>query len=175
VANFVNDPVHPAQLPRLAHDDFVSVDPNWLRVSLMSMAAFAAVVTAAGVVVSVVMSSRNTDNSWLPLAVAAGLVVLTAVAAVLRTIEVRNIAYQIRTHDISYRSGVLVRRVETVPYVRVQHARIRQGPVQRRFAIATLEVNSAGPDLKIHGLPATTAEQLKALVVDRAGDLDESQ
>ena len=42
-----------------------------------------------------------------------------------------------------------------------------------RFGIATLEVNSAGPDLQIEGLATDTAERLKALVVERAGDLVE--
>jgi membrane protein YdbS with pleckstrin-like domain len=63
--------------------------------------------------------------------------------------------------------------VETVPFVRVQHARISQGPIERSFGLATLEVNSAGPDLHIHGLPADDAERLKIVVVERAGDLAE--
>jgi len=67
----------------------------------------------------------------------------------------------------------LTKRVSTVPFVRVQHARIRQGPVQRRFGLATLEINSAGPDLRIQGLAGDTADRLKALVVERAGDLAE--
>ena len=88
-------------------------------------------------------------------------------------IEVRHLAYQVREQDVSYRSGVLVKKVATVPFVRVQHARIRQGPLQRRFGLASVEVNSAGPDLMIKGLAADQAEQLKQLVVERAGDLEE--
>lgn len=170
----MNEPVVVEALPRLDDDQFVAVDPSWLRVSLLGMAAFAAVVAGGGVVGAFLLSSNTSGRTGVPLVIAGVLLVLTAVAAALRVIEVRHIAYQVRTHDLSYRSGVWVRRVSTVPFVRVQHARIRQGPIQRRFAIATLEVNSAGPDLKIHGLPESTAEQLKALVVERAGDLAET-
>lgn len=171
MVDFVNEPVPADDLPRLDDANFVAVDPNLLRVSMIGRAIFAGVVVVAGVVIAVIVPSR----SWIPLAVMAGVLLLTAASAALRIVEVRNIAYQVRTHDLSYRSGVLIKTVSTVPFVRVQHARIRQGPVQRRFGIATLEVNSAGPDVHIHGLAIETANRLKALVVERAGDLREDQ
>ncbi len=143
--------------------------PNFLRVALIGRALFAAIVIVVGVVVAIGVPSQ----SWIPLAVAGGLLVLTALGAALKVLEVNNIAYQVREHDLSYRSGVLVKTVETVPFVRVQHARIRQGPIQRAFDLATLEVNSAGPDLHIHGLGSDDSEKLKLLVVERAGELSE--
>ena len=87
----------------------------------------------------------------------------------------RNIGYQVREHDLSYRRGVLTKTVSTVPFVRVQHARVTQGPVERAFGIAKLAVNSAGPDLHISGLSFDDAERLRAIVVERAGDLIEEQ
>ena len=82
--------------------------------------------------------------------------------------------WQVREHDISYRRGVLVRSVQTLPFVRVQHTRITRSLVQRRFGLSTLHVNTAGPDIAIEGLAADDAERLKALVVERAGDLDDA-
>ena len=170
-AEFVNEPQLTSDLPRLSDEAFEPVDPNYLRVSLLSMGLFAGLIVVGGGVATLLVSSRR----WLPLVIMVGLLALTALTAVLRIIEVRNIGYQIRTHDLSYRRGVLVKRVSTVPFVRVQHARIQQGPVQRRFGLATLEVNSAGPDLSIDGLSSDVAERMKALVVERAGDLTEDE
>ena len=164
----MNEPIAVSTLPRLDNDNFVSVDPNWLRVSLIGISLFAATVLAGGVVLWFLI-----EFSWVLVAAVAGLLALSALSAGARILEVRHIAYQVRDHDLSYRSGVLTKRVSTVPFVRVQHARIRQGPVERRFDLATLEVNSAGPDLQIHGLTGHDAERLKALVVERAGDLVE--
>lgn len=166
---FTNEPIDVSGIPVLDQDSFVSMHPNFLRVALIGRAIFAAVVVVVGVVVSITVPSR----SWIPLAVAGALLVLTALGAALKVLEVNNIAYQVREHDLSYRSGVLVKTVETVPFVRVQHARIRQGPIQRAFDLSTLEVNSAGPDLHIHGLGSDEAEKLKLLVVERAGELSE--
>ncbi len=166
---FSNEPVDVTGLPILDDVSFVPMHPNFLRVSLIERAIFAVLTIAVGTAVAVLVPSQP----WIPLLVMGAVLLLTGLGAVLKTIEVNNIAYQVREHDVSYRSGVLVKTVETVPFVRVQHARITQGPVQRRFGLATLEVNSAGPDLNIHGLPASDAERLKVLVVERAGSLVE--
>ena len=93
--------------------------------------------------------------------------------AVGRTLEVRHIAYLVRDNDISYRSGVIGRRVETMPFVRVQHARVMRGPIDRAFGLAKLQVSTAGPNLMIPGLPATDADRIKELIVSRAGDVIE--
>lgn len=166
---FANEPVDVAGLPQLADDDFVPVHPNFLRVSLLGNALFATIVLVAGVVLTLVVPSRR----WIPFVIMAVLLVLAALSAVVTVLEVKHTAYQVRQHDLSYRTGVLTRSVETVPFVRVQHARVTQGPVERAFGLATLAVNSAGPDLDIAGLGADDAERLRALVVERAGELVE--
>lgn len=166
---FVNEPIDVTGLPQLTDEDFVPVHPNFLRVSLLGDAVFAAVVVVAGVLAAALVPSRP----WIPLVVMVVLLVLTALSASLAVLKVRHTAYQVRQHDLSYRTGVLARSVATVPFVRVQHARVTQGPVERAFGLATLAVNSAGPDLDIAGLGADDAERLRALVVERAGELVE--
>lgn len=168
---FANQPVDLTSIPTLEAADFRPVDPNYLRISLISFAV-AGLSMVTGAAVAGAMSSGPSTLIWILLA--AGLA-LVAVLTVLRVLEVRNIGYQVRQHDLSYRRGVLVKRVSTVPFVRVQHARIRQGPVQRRFGLATLDVNSAGPDIAINGLNKDVADKMKALVIERAGDLIEDE
>lgn len=170
VSQFLNEPLAVDSIPRLTDEAFTPVDKNYLRASLLVTAVVAVVVLAAGVVLAAVVPRR----SWLPLVIMLGVLVLVGLAAVRKVLEVRHIAYQVRDHDISYRSGVIVKTVETIPFVRVQHARTRQGPIHRRFGLATLEVNSAGPDIAIEGLRLEDAERLKALVVSRAGDLNDA-
>lgn len=171
-ALFSNEPIDVSAIPQLRDEDFVSMDPNFLRVSIIGHALFASVVIAAAV--AVIIFAENAER-WIVYAVAGGFLALTLVSAVLKIFEVRNIAYQVREHDLSYRTGVIVKRVQTVPFVRVQHARMRQGPVQRVFNLATLNINSAGPDIAIAGLSNDDATRLRALVVERAGDLVEEQ
>lgn len=171
-ASFTNDPIDVSTLPQLMDEDFVPIDPNFLRVSIIGHVLFLVIVAGIAAAVLVLVPDPDTRIVY---AIAGGFVALTLISAVLKVIEVRNIAYQVREHDLSYRNGVIVKRVQTVPFVRVQHARMRQGPVQRLFNLATLSINSAGPDIAITGLNTEAATALRALVVERAGDLVEEQ
>lgn len=168
---FSNDPIDVSTIPRLREEDFSPVDPNFLRVSLIGYVIWVVIVLAAGIGVSVALA----ENEWIPLAVMGGVLLLTALSIVGTILGVKNIGYQVREHDLSYRRGVLTKTVSTVPFVRVQHARVTQGPVERAFGIAKLAVNSAGPDLNIAGLSFDDAERLRAIVVERAGELTEEQ
>lgn len=169
MVEFSNDPIDLSGVPQLDDDAFVPMHPNYLRVSLIGRGLFAAIVVIIAVVVAVLLP----EGRWIPLAVAGAILLLTAIGVALKVVEVRHIAYQVREHDLSYRSGVLVKTVQSVPFVRVQHAKINHGPIQRMFDLASVSVSSAGPDLHIHGLGHDDAERLKSLVVERAGALDE--
>ena len=159
-----NEPLDVSDLPRLRDEDFRPVDPRYLRVALIGRAIAAAIVAIGSAVLLVVLDG----GSWWALASAMILLGLIAASAVGQVIAVRHLGYQLRDRDVSVRRGVFMRSQETVPFVRVQHVRIRQGLVQRRFGLATVEVNSAGPDVHLVGLDAENAERIKQLVVDRA-------
>jgi len=163
---FSNPPIDLTGVPRLDDANFIPLDPAYLRVALLGHVAFATVILIAGIIVSVFVG-------WIPLAVAAAVLVLVGLSAARAVIDVRHIAWQARQHDLSYRSGVLVRTVQTLPFIRIQHARISRGPIERKFGLATLHINSAGPDLAISGLSSDDADRLRAIVIERAGQLNE--
>jgi len=166
VMEFSNAPIDLTGIPRLDDADFVPLDPTYLRVSLMGHAAFAIVTVIAGVVIAVLVG-------WVPAFITAGVLVLVGLSALHAVINVRHIAWQVREHDVSYRSGVLVRTVQTVPFQRIQHARISRSPIERKFGLAKLHINSAGPDLSIPGLSADDADRLRTIVIERSGELNE--
>lgn len=161
---FVNDVVDVSKLPSLDPADFVPLDRNYLKVSLLAFSALGAVATMVGFA-----AATQVHRPWVALLVLAVVLLLVVLSAALRVVEVRYIAYQVRSHDMSFRRGVISRRVETLPFNRVQHASIKRGPLERLFGLATLHVNSAGPNLAVPGLRAEDAERLKAMIVERAG------
>jgi len=61
---------------------------------------------------------------------------------------------------IEIRKGVLWRGIHNVPRNRIQHTDVRQGPLERRFGIATLTIFTAGT--------ADSSVQLSGLVHERA-------
>ncbi|MDH3294820.1 MAG: PH domain-containing protein, partial [Acidimicrobiia bacterium] len=127
----------------------------------------AVIVMVAGMIVLGVRSAGG--PVWIPLSVAAVLLLLTAVAAVLQTLSVHHLGFLAREHDLSFRRGVIARSTKTIPYNRVQHVAIDRGPVERLFGLSTLRLRSAGGDIGIEGLAVDDANRLKDLVVARAG------
>lgn len=78
--------------------------------------------------------------------------------------------YVLRDHDILHRKGVLVKSLTTIPFNRVQHCEISQGPIQRIFDLYTLEIFTAGggkSDLSIPGLEDATAQRIKEFILKK--------
>ena len=118
------------------------------------------------------MIAAQTDQTVLPVLIGSTVLLLLVALAVGRVLEVRRLAYQLREHDLSLRSGVITHRVESLPFSRVQHVNVHRGPIERSLGLATLQVSTAGPDISIPGLTRTDAERIKLLVTERADVAD---
>jgi membrane protein YdbS with pleckstrin-like domain len=165
---FSNEPIPTDHLPRLTDDAFVPVDPRYLRVSLTGIALAATIVAIGTAAVAM-----QTDQKVLPLLIGGGVLLLLVLVAVVRVLEVRRLAYQLREHDLSLRSGVITHRVESLPFSRIQHVNVHRGPIERSLGLATLQVSTAGPDISIPGLAQADAERIKLLVTERADEIDD--
>jgi len=87
-------------------------------------------------------------------------------------ISVPRRGYVVRDKDIVFRSGVIWRSVTAIPYNRIQHVETSNTPLDRKFGVATLQLFTAGGsggDLKIDGLGAEVAEQLRIYILDKVG------
>jgi uncharacterized protein len=87
-------------------------------------------------------------------------------------VAVQRLGYAVRGRDIVYRSGVLFRSVTAIPFNRVQHVETTSTPFDRSFGTANLQIYTAGGsggDLSIRGLPAETAERLRAYILEKIG------
>ena len=162
-----NDPLDVSDLPRLRSDDFEPLHATYVRLRTYGALLSGAVAVAITTVVAIATSS------WIAVAVGGGVVVLIAMIGVTQRLEVAHMGYLVRTHDLSFRSGLLTRSVATVPFARVQHVSIGRGPLDRRFGLATLQLRTAGGHLAIPGLHHEVADRLKQLVTDRAAELAE--
>lgn len=80
--------------------------------------------------------------------------------------------YVLRDKDILFKKGVIWRSVTAIPFNRIQHVETSSTPFDRRFGLATLQLFTAGGsggDLKIDGLAADTAEQLRVFILQKVG------
>jgi membrane protein YdbS with pleckstrin-like domain len=84
--------------------------------------------------------------------------------------------FGIRENDIIFQHGYFVFKQTILPYKRIQHVEIKQGPLFKVFKIFTLKVFTAGSssgDLSIAGLNKDDASKLKAQIL-KAADLDDN-
>jgi membrane protein YdbS with pleckstrin-like domain len=78
------------------------------------------------------------------------------------------IGYVERASDMIIRKGLLVRAMKVVPYGRMQYLDVTSGPLQRRFGLATLRMNTAASSLtaSLPGLPQAEAARLRDHLAD---------
>jgi len=103
---------------------------------------------------------------WIPLFVFAMPLLIWPLISVPRR------GYVVRDRDIVFRSGVVWRSVTAIPFNRVQHVETSNTPLDRKFGLANLQIFTAGGsggDLKISGLGADVAEQLRVYILDKVG------
>ena len=72
--------------------------------------------------------------------------------------------YRMEEDELAVRHGLLIRMLSLVPFGRVQHIDLAQGPLERAFGLATLVLNTAGTRgaaVKLPGLAQADAEQMR--------------
>ena len=86
----------------------------------------------------------------------------------------RHWRYQVAEDALELRHGVVRRIHSAIPYFRVQHIDVAQGPVERAVGLARLIVHTAlaGTDATIPGIAAGDADGLRRLILARAGSGD---
>lgn len=72
--------------------------------------------------------------------------------------------YRMEEDELAVRHGLLIRALSLVPFGRVQHIDLAQGPLERAFGLATLVLNTAGTRgaaIRLPGLAQADAEEIR--------------
>lgn len=72
----------------------------------------------------------------------------------------RRWRYQLYDQEIYIQHGILIVKRTLIPMVRVQHVDTKQGPILRKFKLASLEVSTAAT---MHEIPALKLSEAEAL------------
>lgn len=80
-------------------------------------------------------------------------------------------AYALSEKDVTYRKGWIFYSTTTIPFNRIQHTEVSQGPLERRYNLSTLKIYTAGgssSDMVIPGLEDEEAKQLRDYISKKA-------
>jgi len=145
-----------------------SLDPSWIELQrLVGWIVFAVLVPMLliGVAITALVSQLPWWVNGLLLVAWAGVGIgLAWLAQRWPAIEFKYFRYRLDALGIDIRAGVVWRRLISVPRSRVQHIDVLQGPIERRFALATLSIYTAGTEfakVDLPGLPYARAVKIR--------------
>jgi hypothetical protein len=138
---------------------FNSVDPATIRVWRWH-SSFAALFI---VIASTVVSLAVPGNLW-PFAPVLIALLVTSICWFWPAAAYRHLRFGVDDTGIVIHSGVVFRSHIALPRVRIQHTDVSQGPLQRRFGVATLKFYTAGSrhtKIELPGLTHHRAVELR--------------
>lgn len=141
----------------MTENQLVPVHPDLVWVLRIRAATFVSVLALVALAVDL-STLRETP---VPAGLVPGLVILLGLAVVawLPRRRWRAWAYREGDEELDIRHGRLIRVRTLVPFARVQHIDVSEGPVERAFGLATLILHTAGTRAAAVPLPGLTRDQ----------------
>ena len=150
--------------PDIAEIEFKSINSKYLNVILIQVLLFFLLVFAGVFLAEHYNLFMLLEN---PFWVFLGISIIFVGILALRVVGFKKRNYAVREKDVSYKKGVFFKSLTTVPFNRIQHIEIDEGPISRLFNLVSLSVFTAGDssdDLKISGLLKEEAKQIKEFI-----------
>lgn len=164
--DFLNGEIDPKVLPGAESITWQPVEKNYLHIlRIQWLIATIVLFTAAALLVWFIPALRQRPATIF---IITGCLLVAAFYFVLQERSFSKRAYAMREHDILYRHGWIIRVTEVCPFNRIQHCSVHSGPLERKYRLAALTLYTAasGPgDLKVSGLPETTAHNIREFIM----------
>lgn len=154
--------------PDITKIDFIKINKKYLKVILLNIFLYLLLLLIGLILWDFYFLSEQIPNLKIYLYLCLIVVFLFLYTVFIIGFSKRK--YAVREKDISYKSGILFKKTTTVPYNRVQHIEIDQGPFSRIFKLAAISVYTAGDssdDLKISGILKEDAIQIKEFISNK--------
>lgn len=150
--------------PELSENEFLSIEKKYLNVIYIN---FFILFFASFSIVFLVDFTNTINISPFSFWIYIALIIAFTIQFLILKIGFSKRKYLVRSKDVSYKSGLFFMKTTTVPFHRIQHIEINQGPFSRFFNLAVLSVFTAGnssDDLKIRGIKMTDASKIKEFI-----------
>ena len=155
--------------------DWSPLDPRMVKVWTV-LAAIASLALVAPITLVDLASAADGDGLPGPTGIATAAVVAIAIAwcAWYPRAAYRHWRYRLAEGELELRHGVILRSHSVIPYYRVQHIDVTQGPIDRAMGLSRLVVHtaSAGTDKEIPGVATAAADELRRTILARTGPGD---
>jgi len=159
--------------------DWQQLDPASVTASRIVNGIAFAVFLVASVIGSLVAIFTGLSAPWpwlLPVILVVANLFLLWLAIFWPAIEHRHVRWSVGPVGVEIKRGVFWKHQIAIPWARVQHADVSQGPLARQFSIGNLTIHTAGTkhaSIDIEGLNHAVAIGLRDEVIRqrKAGDV----
>ena len=165
---FSNQVVLPDQLAPIEVQEFEGLEDKFKLVQIISTTIIL-VLALIGFFLFAHFSS-NTPPIKVLIAIPSIFVLLFVWRLVIVNLAFPKKGYLLREHDVSYRSGLLIYKLTTIPFNRIQHVEVSQNMVEKSIGLSSVKVFTAGgsvSDLSIPGLLPEKAHQIESFLLSK--------
>ncbi len=146
--------------------DFLPLNKKYFKLMLVRRITFFLVLIVSAIVFYLVNKDKDIPFSVFVTSGVA-LFLFGLIYILLTRIIFNRKKYLVHDTYLSYKKGLLINQMTVVPFSRIQHIEIDEGPIERFFNLSTLSIYTAGDsgkDLKISGLKKDRAQEIKELI-----------
>ena len=172
---FSNTQIELSDIPAIQNIEYKQLQKSYLNVNLVTALIFWMVVAFVfylNIFLNWLFADKELeaffDKYLIFLLIGFAVVALTRLAIIYLGFQKKG--YAVREQDISYKTGLFFKTKTLIPFNRIQHSEVKQGPIERLFGIASLHIFTAGgssSDLTIPGLTMEEANHLKQFIINR--------
>ncbi|MGK0414109.1 MAG: membrane protein YdbS with pleckstrin-like domain [Polaribacter sp.] len=163
--NAVND------FPDIVEVEFENIDKNYLKVIFINFLLVFVPFLVSLIVLHQLVFPENVNEFIVPIYIAFFVIFGFILAYLAASFTKRK--YIVREKDISYKCGLFVKTLTTVPFSRIQHVETDEKPISRIFGLSSLSVFTAGDssdDLVIKGITKQKALQIKEFITSEINE-----
>lgn len=165
---FTNATINTADLPRAEEVLLQSISKKYLKLLRVEW-LLTTVILMVGTAALLIFSNKLHGRPIMYL-LPAGVVLFSIFYFLFQEKTFPYRAYAVRERDVLYQKGWLIRRLKVCPFNRIQNCTVQQGPLERKWGLATLTLFTAGSngaDMRIAGLDHTEALRLQQAILTR--------
>lgn len=169
------EPLQAQQLTPMTELVLTHIDDNYPKLQLY----------VAGVVYSLIATIICLFIGFItPLSITAKLLLIVFILIVavliirLTYLKALTVCYGVFKDELIMRQGLFWISTTALPYTRLQHVNLSQGPLERQYQLVTLKCFSAGSgeaEINLPGLNADTAEHLRQHLLYQAAENQSSE
>jgi uncharacterized protein len=168
---FQNDVIAIDSLPRAEAAKLNPIHPDYLKIMRIEWLITVAIITTI-LFFLIYWLPLLQDAPWIYLLPTAVLFILILLFFY-QQLLFKSRGFALRAKDIIYRNGVIITTTNICPFNRIQNSSISQGPLERKYKLATLHLYTAGTsgaDMVIKGLKLEEARQVKEWLSKKTAD-----